>query len=133
VIAKGLKNWNVRFGIGVPPSSGLREALQWLMLGRLGVLYVLLAALVIQQVIRGEGVSTFELSLAYGLLALGFGFNLLFSLLIERFAVQWWVAGLHILFDGLVTSVWIYFSNGGEGLFALLYLIQILLVALVLF
>jgi len=128
-----IKSWRLRFALGLPPSTGMREALQWLTLARLGVLYVLLSVLVLQQVFRRESYSEFQFTLAYGLLALSFAFNLSYSIFLERLPTQWWVAGSHIFFDSLLTSIWLLLSGAKDSLFALLYLIQILLVSLILY
>ena len=133
MIARGLKRWNLTFGLGLPPSSGVREALQWMMLARLGILYVVLTMIVLQQVFRRESLGSPQLILGYGLLATSFSFNLLFATVIEKLPQRWWIAAVHILFDALITSCWIFQSGGRDSLFALLYLIQILIVSLILY
>ena len=133
MMGASLRKWNIRFGLGLPPSTGMREALNWLMLARLAVLYLLLGSVIVPQVFKQHSLTDTQLELAYGLLALSFAFNLFFSQLIERIPGQWWVAAIHVIFDALVTSAWILFSGEKESLFSLLYLIQILLVALILY
>lgn len=123
--------WKLRLGLESPPSTGVREALQWLMLARLGLLYLVLSVIVLQQVFRRESLPAPSLLMGYGLLATSFGFNFIHALLVDRLPQQWWVAASHIVFDALVTSVWIYFTGGKESLFALLYLVQILAVSLI--
>lgn len=122
-----------RVALSVPPSTGAREALQWLMFARLGLAYVLLAAVVLQEIFQKGTLVGKEAPLSYALLGISFGFNLVSSLLIERVGHRWSVGALHILFDAAVTSAWIFYSTSREQLFPLLYLIQILLVALIFF
>ncbi len=131
MFAKGLKFWRGRFALEAPPSTGLREGLQWLMLARLGMLYLALSLLVVQQVFRREDVIGPSLLVGYALLSLSFAFNLFHSYFLERLPFRPWVAGMHILFDAGLTSTWIYFTGGRESLFALWYLIQILVVSLI--
>lgn len=133
MLNREVKRFALLFGVGVPPSTGLKEALQWLMMARLGVLYVVLSVVVLQQIFRQATLGP-ALLLGYGLLALSFAFNLANALWLPRLRrTQWWLAGIHVLFDATVTSSWIYFSGTRESLFALLYLIQILFNALILY
>lgn len=131
-----LRRWRAVLGIGVPPSTGMREALQWLMLARLGVLFGGLGMMVLHQIFRGEsagvGNTDFPHLFAYALLAGAFAFNLLNAAFLERLPTHWAVAAIHVAFDTILTSLWIYYSGGKETVFALLYLIQILTVALIL-
>lgn len=127
-----LNRWGNFFGVDHTPSQGLREALQWLMMARLGVLYVVLSVVVLHQVIRTPGLGSHGLVLAYALLAVSFAFNFFHAMLAERMPPSWWIAGSHIVFDAVITSAWIGFS-GSQNLFALLYLVQILINALVLY
>lgn len=103
------------------------------MLARLGILYVVLSMIVLQQVFRRESLGSPQLMLGYALLATSFSFNLLFSTIIGKLPQRWWIAAVHILFDALITSAWIFQSGGRDSLFALLYLIQILIVSLILY
>ncbi len=132
MISVHLNRWRAAFGLGVPPSAGAREALQWLMLARLFVLYGLLGIIVLHQVFRGQA-NGFPFLFGYAVLAVCFAFNLINAVLLPQLPLHWWVAAVHILFDTVMTSAWIYFSGGRETIFALLYLIQILGVALILF
>jgi two-component system, NtrC family, sensor histidine kinase PilS len=111
----------------------MRETLQWLMLARLALLYVVLTSVVLQQVFHSPVGPEFPLALAYGLLALGFLFNLFFAFFIPLLPQRWAIAAIHVLFDSILTSCWIYYSKDGESLFALLYLVQILTVSLILY
>ncbi len=129
-----IKDWKVRFGLGLPPSTGMREALQWLMLARLGVLYIVLTAVVLLQVFRQDGFTGSYVTASYSLLALGFAFNLFFAAFVDWIPLATIVAGVHILFDVMLTSSWIFLtSSNGDNLFALFYLVQILLVSLTLY
>lgn len=133
MISQSLKRWNRRFGPGLPPSSGMKEALQWLMLARLCVLYLVLAVMVVQQVFRGNELSPVQRSIAWGLFSICFAFNLFHSLCLEKIPSHWGMGGLQVLFDSVATSLWIYYGGGPQNLFALLYLIQILVVSLILY
>ena len=69
------RRWRLELGLDLPPSTGTREALQYLMMARLGVLYVVLGGVVLHQVFRGEDVPERRLYLGYALLALSFAFG----------------------------------------------------------
>ncbi|MBI4405060.1 MAG: hypothetical protein HY537_12930, partial [Deltaproteobacteria bacterium] len=130
MIKKNLNKWNIRFLEG-PPSAGLKEAIQWLMLARLAILYGFLTILITQQVI-GHGILLIkEVVTSYSILAAGFAFNLATAFFVERLPARWWIAGIQILFDSLIASGWIYVVGARDSVFALLFLLQILLVALV--
>jgi len=101
------------------------------MLARLGMLYLALSILVVQQLFRREAVLGPSLLTGYGLLSISFAFNLFSSFFLERLPQRPWMAGLHIFFDAALTSSWIYFTGGRESLFALWYLVQILSVSLI--
>jgi two-component system sensor histidine kinase PilS (NtrC family) len=114
--------------VGYPPVG---EALQWLMLARLGMLYLLLMVGVVQQVLLSSGGGP-GLVVSYSLLAAAFAFNSLAALGSNR-ARGWWQPAVHIVFDAVLISIWIFFSAGKENLYSLLYLVQILFVALILY
>lgn len=69
----------------------------------------------------------------YAILAVGFAFNVLAASLPERELDRGWVPYVHIAFDVFLISTWVSFSDGRESLYALLYLVQILLVSLILY
>ncbi|MBY0371436.1 hypothetical protein K2X33_12165 [bacterium] len=114
------------------PQIDLSRACQWLMIARLAVLYGLLLVGVIQQIFQTTGVGP-SLVLGYALLCVAFGFNALSSLIVERLPPSRWVALTQVAFDCFLISVWIFLSDGKESLYSLLYLIQILSVALILY
>lgn len=122
--------WKHRFGLEAPPSTGMREALQWLMLARLGLLYLMLGAVVVSQVLQKVPWAGPKLFLGYGLLAVSFAFNLTHALALHRIPQAWGVAVYQIWFDALTTSAWIYFTKSHDSLFALLYVLQILAMAM---
>ncbi len=128
-----VRRLTVRLGVGVSPSTGLREGMQWLLFARLGILFAILTIIILGQVFRRETLTGGPLVLGYGLLALSFAFNLGGSLLLGRDTVPWWLAVTHVLFDAAMISIWIAFSGSKDSLFALLYLIQILFVAIILY
>ncbi len=125
-----LQRWKLELGLDLPPSSGTREALQYLMMARLAVLYLVLAGVVLHQVFRGQAVPERPLYFGYTLLALSFAFNLLQSIWLNRLPMHWGLAVVNIAFDSVVISDWILLSDGQGTLFALLYLVQILFAAL---
>ncbi len=51
----------------------------------------------------------------------------------ERLPTRWAISAIHVFFDAFTISLWISSAVGRESLFALLYLIQILVVSLTLF
>lgn len=119
-------------GPGDPGYPTVSESLQSMMFARLGVLYLLLFLGVLSQLFQSTvtGPSFF---IGYCLLAAGFGFNMLAALPVGKLRGGSWVVNLHIVFDAVLISVWIYFSAGKENLYSLLYLVQILSVALILY
>ncbi len=112
------------------PVEDFTSALESFMLGRLGILYTLLAVVILTQVF-GQPVSPFHFALGYALLALGFAFNLVQALTLDKLPANWWLIVSHILFDTALTSTWVYYSGGPVSVYALLYLVQILVSALV--
>lgn len=116
--------------MSVPPSFGLKEALQWLMLVRLFVLYSVLAAIVIHHVVRTDAFTQSDILFAYSLLSLSFLMNLVQSVLLPKIKYPRTCSFFNIIFDSLLTSIWIYHAGSMASLFPLVYLIQILAVAL---
>jgi two-component system sensor histidine kinase PilS (NtrC family) len=133
MIQTGIRKWSLRFGVGSPPSTGMREGLQWLALARLAVLYVMLAAVVVLQLFPRASLTDGRVSSGYALLTIGFAFNFLYAIFLEKLPARWWLAASHIVFDCAITSAWIVLSPGKDNLFALVFLIQILLVSLTLY
>src|SRR5690606_24587114 len=84
MIQTGLSHWRHRFALDVPPSSGVREGLQWLMLARLGVVYFILSIIVLHQVLGSGPAAPASLIGAYGLLVIAFAFNLVQAVLLDR-------------------------------------------------
>lgn len=112
----------------MPPAQGEREALQWLMLARLGIAYAVLIVVVLHQLVR----RTYDPAwvLAYMLLASVFAFNFFTALTLERIPDNTKAFFVHILFDAFCISVWI--SKGG-AIGVVLFLFQILISALTFF
>lgn len=131
IFSDTLKKWRVSPGAQAAPVLDQVEALESLMLGRLAVLFVVLLIVVFQQVVRKDLVPAPTLVIGYALLALGFAFNLGHAAVVERIPRHWTVPIAQILFDTALTSTWVYFSGGKDSVYALLYLVQILVVALV--
>lgn len=128
MIEAQIKKWNHRFGLGVPPAQGEKEALQWLMLARLGIAYATLIVVVLNQLVRHSYDPGWVL--AYMLLAAVFAFNFVTALILEKISVNTQAFFLHILFDAFCISVWI--SKGG-AIGVVFYLVQILVVSLTFF
>jgi len=103
------------------------------MLARLGVVYLLFAGITVQQIVRSDGLSASQLRLAYLVFALAFAWNLAWSLGIHRLSSRWVYADLQIAFDVFIVSLWIFFSGEAGMLFALFYLIEILVVSVILY
>ncbi len=125
-----IKKMGKRFALSVPPSFGLKEALQWLMLVRLFVLYTVLAAVVVQHIVRPQAFTNEDILFAYTLLTLSFLINLVQSVLLPQIKFPRTCSFFNIIFDSLLTSIWLYHSGSAASLFPLVYLIQILAVAL---
>ncbi len=106
------------------------EALYWLFLGRLSLLGLVLAVVVLGRVF---GKSSSSVVAGYSLLAIGFAFNLISALLIEDLSKSELTKMAQIVFDTLLISVWIAFSKSYESYFAVLYLIQVLVASLTLY
>lgn len=133
MIRTRVNRWKAHLGLDLPPSTGLTEALSWLMMARLGALSVALALAVLQQMLRREMESGPLWLLGYSLLAAGFLSTLLQGMLLEKMPERWWLAAVNVVFDSAIISIWIYANRGGGSVFALLYLVQILFVSLVYF
>lgn len=131
MLRKGIQYWRQHIAMEASPFSGVREAIQWLMLARLGMLYLLFAAVVIRQIVSQDGLSASQVRLAYALFAASFAWNLLWSLFIHRLPIRWVFADLQIAFDIFIVSLWIFFSGASGILFALFYLIDILVVSVI--
>lgn len=133
MLRKGLQYWRTHVALGAPSFAGVREAIQWLMLARLGIVYLLFATVVVQQIVRQDTLAASQLRLAYGLFAFVFAWNLVWSSWIHRVPAKWVFADLQISFDIFVVSLWIFFSGQAGILFALFYLIEILVVSVILY
>lgn len=128
MIEAQIKKWNARFGLEVPAAHGEKEALQWLMIARLGIAYGVLIVVVLHQLLRRSYDPSWIL--AYTLLAGVFAFNFAMALAMNRAEMSARTFLLHILFDAFCISVWI--SKGG-AIGVVFFLVQILVVALTFF
>lgn len=131
MFSETLKKWRVSPSAQAAPVLDQVEALESLMLGRLCVLFVVLLVVVFQQVVRKDAAPAPSLVIGYALLAIAFSFNLIHAAVVERIPRHWTVPLAQILFDTALTSTWVYFSGGKDSVYALLYLVHILVVALV--
>lgn len=136
MIQTRISSWRLRFGLNVPPSTGAKEALQWLLLGRLVALYLLLTAVIVPRLVSTMAADP-KLLDAYALLAVAFLSILAQSAWLERLGLQkpamsTWIALGNLAFDTTMISTWLLW-HPESSLFVLLYLMQILLVALTFF
>ena len=108
----------------------LQTSLRALLGARLTVLFLLLGATLLRQLFRRDGGGVDERLVAYSFLAISFAFSLGVVLLEEKISPRPWLALVQFAFDGLVSSWWIGVHGHQTTLFALLYLVQILIAAL---
>jgi len=132
MIHSQIKNWKVQLGIGVPPSTGAKEGLQWLLLGRLVALYLLFGAGLLPRFFSGEALPFLKLLDGYLLLGAAFLSILSQSVFLDRLGNSSWAAVANLTFDTCLISLWLLW-HPESSLFVLLYLVQILLVALTFF
>lgn len=132
MIQSQIKNWKVQLGIGVPPSTGAKEGLQWLLLGRLVALYLLFGAGLLPRFFAGDTLPFLKLLDGYLLLAAAFLSILSQAVFLERLGNSSWAAIANLAFDTCLISLWLLW-HPESSLFVLLYLVQILLVALTFF
>lgn len=132
MIQTQIKTWKGRFGIGLPPSTGTKEALQWLLLGRLVALFLLLASGIIPRLLTSAPAPYDKLLDAYFLLSIAFLSIFCQAVWLEHLGGNLWVALANLCFDTALISFWLY-RHPESSLFVLLYLMQILLVALTFF
>lgn len=106
------------------------EPLQALLFFRLCLLYFVLSVVLLRQIFLGPTPESTTLY-GYAFLAVGFLFNLFHSLGLDwlktQRGVRWW----QFLFDAAIISAWIYAIHREDSLYVLLYLIQVLAVALI--
>lgn len=133
MIRRGIQYWRAHIAIDAPVFSGVRESIQWLMLVRLGILYLLFVLIIAQEMLRQDGLAVSQVRLAYTLFAVSFSWNLVWSMFIHRVSSRWVFADLQIAFDVFIVSLWIFFSGEQGMLFALFYLIEILVVSVILY
>jgi two-component system sensor histidine kinase PilS (NtrC family) len=108
----------------------LAASLHALLGARLGVLFLLLGATLLRQIFRREASGVDERLLTYVFLGVAFAFSLGVVIVQERLTPRPWIALVQFAFDGLVASIWIGLHGHETTLFALLYLVQILIAAL---
>lgn len=105
-------------------------SLRALLGARLGVLFLLLGATLLRQLFRKEGIGVEERLVTYAFLAFSFAFSLGVVMLEAKTVPRPWQALIQFAFDGVVASWWIGVQGHETTLFALLYLVQILIAAL---
>ena len=131
MIVNRFRDWRSRFGLDSPLSTNLREGLQWLLMARLVVLGSILTVVLLQQIYDRSLVHS-PFSLALFMLVVGFVFNLVQSAWLKSLPQHWLVAAGNIVFDAALISAWLVYPSVQDGkLYALFYLVQILVVSLV--
>jgi two-component system, NtrC family, sensor histidine kinase PilS len=118
--------------LGGRPGFRVSHSLQWLMIARSSFLFLLLTLAVLGQIFQASGSTQTSVAI-YAILAIGFAFNVVAASLPEGQMARGWVTYVHVFVDISLISIWISLSNGRESLYALLYLVQILLVSLILY
>lgn len=108
----------------------LAVSLRALLGARLAVLFLLLGATLLRQIFRKEASGAEDRLVTYAFLALSFAFSLAVVVLESKTSPRPWHALVQFAFDGLVSSWWIGVHGQQTTLFALLYLVQILIAAL---
>ena len=124
------KKIKTQVGLSVPPYAGMREALQWMLLARISVLFIILFTLLAKNIFVRGIISEVALKEALFLIAFSFSATFFQSLALERLEIHWGWVGVNIIFDAFLTSVWISYGQSSNTVFPLLYLIQILIVSL---
>jgi two-component system sensor histidine kinase PilS (NtrC family) len=115
---------------GASPSAEEQVGLQWFLLGRLGVLGVILLFLTAFQILRPGILGSKSVVLALFLICLFFAINLFQAVILERTSDHWIAAFLNILLDNLGVSGWVYFNYQSSDPAVLLYLVLILIASL---
>ena len=125
-----VKKIKTQVGLSVPPSVGLKEALQWMLLARMSVLFLVLFTILARNIFAKT--LTGEWVLGHGLVLISSSFlvTLFQACILEKITVNWNWVGFHIVFDSVLIGLWIFFGQSTEAVFPLFYLIQILIVSL---
>ncbi|MSP18234.1 MAG: PAS domain-containing sensor histidine kinase [Bdellovibrionales bacterium] len=125
-----VKKIKKQVGLSVPPSVGMREALQWMLLARISVLFLVLFTALTKNVVIKSNLNDSSLREGLFLLCCSFLITFVQAVFLESLIINWgWVA-LQIVVDATLTSLWIFWGQSGDNVFPLFYLIQILIVSL---
>jgi two-component system, NtrC family, sensor histidine kinase PilS len=128
-----VNKFKFRVGLTDSPYVGMREALQWMLFGRLSVLFIILFTLLTKNIVAKFPVDDLGYSLGLSLLVVSFSVTCLQASILDKITVNWtWVMG-QIIFDSAVSAFWILNSGHSESIFPLFYLVQILVVSLTFF
>ncbi len=110
-----------------PSSNELAVRLTWLAVFRtatISVLLVVLSARLISN--RTVGTLSFGDITSFALIAISYGFTLIFGFIIRRRAVDERIAWLQVISDVLVASAAVFLTNGAESPFSFVYLLAII-------
>lgn len=124
-VLKKIPGW-----FGASPSTEEKVGLQWFLLGRLGVLGLILLLLTAFQIFRPGILPGKSVVLALFLVSLFFAINLIQSVILEQTSGHWGVGFLNLLLDNLGVSSWVYFNYNSSDPVVLLYLVLILIASL---
>jgi len=130
MIQWAVKKWPRFFGLN--PEASDSFGLNWLVLGRLTICYLLLLALVITQITHTNQNQT-QLVLTYAALAFLFALSLVSGLFFNFVYDRKWFAYLNLFFDALAISSWFFFSFTSNSPVVLLYLVLIMVASLTFF
>ncbi len=116
--------------MSVSSNYDMRESLKWMLLARTAILFLILFTVLTKDIFVKSPMS--EVTFQHSLLLLSCSFLMTFlqGAILEKIIVHWgWIVG-QIIFDAVVTSLWIYWGQESENVFPIFYLVQILVVSL---
>ncbi len=125
-----VKKIKQQVGLSVPPSVGMREALQWMLLARISVLFLVLFTVLTKNVVIKSTLNDSSLREGLFLLCCSFLITFVQAVFLEALIINWGWVVLQIVVDATLTSLWIFWGQSGDNVFPLFYLIQILIVSL---
>ncbi len=114
----------------MPPSVGMREALQWMLLARISVLFLVLFTVLTKNAVIKSTLNDSSLREGLFLLCCSFLITFVQAVFLESLIINWGWVVFQIVVDAVLTSLWIFWGQSGDNVFPLFYLIQILIVSL---
>lgn len=115
------------------PSRGDSPRLQWMMLGRLLICFVLLGTISVHQIIKFPSHDINLVKIGLSILACLFCLNFIQALFLKYIPEHWLVGVLNVLVDNLGVTAWLVFSLSPSSPIVLIYLLTILISALAYF